>query len=53
MTEELPKVGEQNEFERSKIISELQSAIDTGLSSGPDVFCDPETFKRKMHKLRN
>ena len=53
MTEELPKVGDRREFERSKTISELQKAIDAGLNSGPEVSFDPELFKRNMRKPRN
>ena len=34
MDDKLPVSGDQNESERSKVISELQKAIDEGLSSG-------------------
>lgn len=53
MTEELPIISKLNQSERSKVISELQKAIDAGFNSGPEVSFDPEMFKRNMRKTRN
>ena len=53
MDEELPRVGEQNDSVRSKVIRDLQKEIDAGLNSGPEVTFDPEAFKRNMRETRN
>jgi len=53
MHNERPKVGKQSEFERSKMLSELQKAIDAGFNCGPEVSFDPEAFKRNMRETRN
>lgn len=53
MDDKLPVSGDQNESERSKVISELQKAIDEGLSSGPATPLNPKLFKCKMREARN
>lgn len=53
MDDKLPVSGDQNEPERSKVIFELQKAIDEGLCSGPANPFDPKLFKRKMREARN
>lgn len=53
MDDKLPVSGDQNESERSRVILELQKAIDQGLSSGPAIPFDPKLFKRKMRGASN
>jgi len=53
MDDNLLVSGGQNESERSKVISELQKAIDQGLSSGPAIPFDPKQFKLKRREAHN
>ena len=53
MDDKLPVSGDQNEPERSKVIFELQKAIDQGLSSGPAIPFDSDLFRGKMHEARD